>query len=100
MTLRVGQLPANVALLAFGWSRLPSGIDLAGVGMPGCVWYTTPEVLVPIAATNGWGRIDVTIPNVPSLLGATWFNQAIVFDPAANAPGLAVSEPAEAIVGG
>lgn len=100
LTLRLDRMTTNAGALAFGWTRLLPGTDLGSFGMPGCVAYVVPDAIVPVVGTLGWGRVDMTLPTHPALLGATWFNQALLLDPAANAVGAKLSMAYEAIVGG
>ncbi len=100
MTLRIDRMSANVGWMIFGWNRLQPGLDLGIVGMPGCVLGVNPDSTVPFVGTLGWGAIDVPVPHHLALLGATWFNQAVLLDAGANLLGAKLSVVAEAVVGG
>jgi hypothetical protein len=100
MTLRINRMTQGVGALAFGWSRVQPGIDLKRFGMTGCLLHIVPDVVVPIAGASGWRQTNVPLPNVPALLGATWFQQAMLLDLAANPAGLKMSMAYEAVVGG
>lgn len=68
-------------------------IDLTGFGASGCSLYQDVEVLIP-AFTDSGGSIDwvIPIPNDPSLLGVTVYQQWAVFDTSANPLGVTTSE--------
>ncbi len=74
-------------------------MSLGPVGMPGC------DLLVPIdvaelrLAVAGSAEWSVVIPNVPTLAGAVFRQQAFVFDVAANPLGLTNSNAITATLG-
>ncbi len=94
----VFDLPHDLAWMVFGWSRVPP-VPLAVVGMPGCNQQITLDVFSPLLGQAGVAKHWLPIPATSSLVGATFYHQAIVFDPAANATGLVVSDAAEAVIG-
>ena len=62
-----------------------------------------PEVVrlatVALLGQNGQAKFFLPIPNAISLVGVSFANQAIVFDPAANPAGLVASNAAEGVIG-
>jgi hypothetical protein len=98
--VRVDRMSQNVGAMVFGASRLPAAIELSSIGMPGCYLHLTADVVVPVVGTAGWGKVEIQVPSHPSFLGATWHNQALLLDPAANVLGVKLSDAAKAEVGG
>lgn len=94
----VFDLPENLAVMVFGWGRT-APTPLAALGMPGCFAHVTIDASVALVGAAGVARVDVPIPNVSALIGVAFTNQAIVFDAAANAAGLVVSDAAEGVIG-
>lgn len=95
------RLPANAALLAFGWNRLSPPVSLASLGLPNCSAPVYPDAVVFLAGTAGKAQCTLSIPYAPSLVGVRFHHQAIVLDPGAGNPlGAVLSDAAEAVVGG
>jgi alpha-tubulin suppressor-like RCC1 family protein len=93
-------LPANVAMLAMSFQRLPQPLDLAFLGIPGCTWQIPLDAVGLFAGQNNQARFDLAIPSTQSLVGIRFYNQALVLDPAAgNGFGAVVSDAAEGVVG-
>jgi hypothetical protein len=68
--------------------------------MPGCRLAVSLDVEVLVAGASGSATLSVPIPPVPSLVGASFYLQAIVADPnAGNALGLVLSDAGTAVVG-
>lgn len=102
-TLEVGllDLPANLAAMVMGWTRLQPGVLLDGVGMPGCVAHASVDGVALLLGSGGEATWSLATPYQSTLLGLRFYNQAFVFDPAAgNAIGAVVSDASEALVGG
>lgn len=78
----------NVGFLVLGFTRLP-GIDLGFLGMPGCLAYTSPDVLLPV--TGAAGSAIWTWPSVAGPLGGSFLAQILSLDPTANAFGFTTS---------
>ncbi|MFY9342046.1 MAG: hypothetical protein WAT39_06135 [Planctomycetota bacterium] len=92
-------LPVDVAMLAMGLQRTPP-TGLAGLGMPGCNWHVSLDATAVISGQGGQAVWNLPIPNVPSLVGIQFHNQALVLDPAAGNPmGAVVSDAATGVVG-
>jgi hypothetical protein len=70
-------------------SSLPLPLGFAGA--PGCDLLVQPDVVEFRAAAAGKAEWALPVPNVPALAGAMFWQQAFVFDAAANALGLAAS---------
>lgn len=108
-TTMVGEFsncPSNGFVFPFiGFSRtlaqgsIPLPVDLGVVGAPGCVVAVDPLVLFAQTtdAVGGatWG---FAIPHNLALTGTVFAQQAFVFDPAANALGLTVTNAGHGLV--
>ena len=81
---------------SYNGAALP--LDLTPLNMPGCTLYTSLDWGV-MPTTNVLGTAVWTFQIPPSAGGATFYNQAVVFDPLANAAGITVSNAAEATIG-
>lgn len=86
----LGILPFS--FVAFGSFAIPTGIDLTGIGMPGCYSYTSFDLNMfatnPVVGTTG--SFVLAIPNNVSLAGATLAAQGVGLSVVTPA-GLAVS---------
>jgi hypothetical protein len=92
-------LPVSTAVMALAWQRV-TPLDLAFLGMPGCGWHTAIDGTAILTGQNGQARWSLPIPDVASLVGFRFYNQALVLDPAAgNGFGAVVSDAAEAVIG-
>jgi alpha-tubulin suppressor-like RCC1 family protein len=97
--VNVFDLPQSVALMMFGWTRM-APTNLASYGMPGCIAQVNPDGVYALVGQNGVASYELGIPNLPSLVGAHFYNQAVVLDPSAgNALGAVVSDAAEGVIG-
>jgi hypothetical protein len=100
-TVRVDGVPL-VAALVTGFSDSIAGpftlpLSLAQFGMPGCSLLTdVVDTKLGFGPTAKWNFI---LPGSPLLLGTVFFNQAIVFDAAANAAGFTTSNGGRGVVG-
>ena len=100
--LHVGNLPFTApTFLFFGLSNttyagLPLPLPLAVLGAPGCTGLSSAEDVQFLTNVLGTAVWSVTIPNVP---GAHFYNQAIVFDAAANALGITTSNGGHGVIG-
>ncbi|MBX3464069.1 MAG: hypothetical protein KF830_12925 [Planctomycetes bacterium] len=93
-------LPQDLAVLAFGWQRLPAPVDLGFLGMPGCNLHVSLDALVPLVGQNGQAKWLLPIPSHPLWVGTRFYNQALVLDQAAgNAFGAVLGDAAEAVIG-
>ncbi|MEM7204682.1 MAG: hypothetical protein AAF628_30775 [Planctomycetota bacterium] len=104
--LEIDRVPASQPALAlFGlsstsWRGVPLPLALDGLGLLGCTLHSSIELAVPVLA-NAAGRAtwEVQLGMSPALLGATFYDQAIVPAPGVNPAGLVVSDAAQVIVG-
>jgi hypothetical protein len=79
----------NLAVLVFGFTRLP-GIDLGPIiDMPGCLAFTTPDATVGIAGSGG--AASWQWPSVGGAIGDTFYCQALCYDPGVNGFGFTIS---------
>jgi len=100
LEVEVFHLPANIALMTMGWQQLASPVSLAAVGMPGCFQQISVDAAAAIVGQANSAVWNLPIPDLPDLVGITFYNQALVLDPAApNALGAVVSDAAKAVVG-
>ncbi len=107
LDLRMSQVPANASVTVctgmsasrFGSFALP--FDLAQLGAPGCLLRTSIDLTDAFTAdAQGRLRAPLRLPNDADLVGRTFYQQAAVLDPAANALSLTLSDAAEVLVGG
>ena len=92
-------LPANTAFVALGMQRL-GPIPLAPFGLPGCDLQISVDDVAFVSGQSNTATYQLRIPDVPLLIGAHFYHQALVLDPGAgNAWGAVVSNAAEGIVG-
>jgi hypothetical protein len=97
--------PASAGLLLLGvsdrsWGTVTLPLPLGFAGMPGCSLLCSAELIVALARIGPLLQADLMIPNELGLLGARFFNQALVSDAGANAAGLTASNGAAGRVGG
>jgi hypothetical protein len=106
-TLRVNllDLPANAAFMLTGWSSTnssfgPLPLSLNSLGMPGCIAFVSADSAAIVVGAGGSALWSTSIPDLPILVGLTFYQQAIVIDPlAGNSMGAVMSDAATAIVG-
>lgn len=88
----------NLGIVLFGFAELP-GIDLGPIlGMPGCLAFTTPDVLTSLL-TGAGGSFAWTWPSVSGAVGDHFFAQALCLDPTVNAFGFTISNAISITVG-
>lgn len=80
------------------WGSLSLPFDLRVLGAPGCLLLASLENAFVVPARGGQATWSVAVPNVASVLGGRFYNQAYVLD-GANALGLVVSNAAAGRVG-
>ncbi|HEX5051591.1 MAG TPA: hypothetical protein VFZ65_07465 [Planctomycetota bacterium] len=98
LEVTVFDLPQDLAIVVWGWQRV-GPIPLAAIGMPGCAQQISIDATELLSGQGGQAKFTLPIPNALSLVGVSFHNQAIVFDAAANAAGLVVSDAAEGVIG-
>ncbi len=67
----------------------PLGLDVTGIGAPNCSLLVDPFITVPMSMAGSDATLDVSLATSASLVGTSFFGQAIVPDPPANSLGLA-----------
>jgi len=91
-------LPTSTAVMVMGFTQTTPQ-PLASLGMPGCAAHISIDAAMGLAGTGNQAKWLLPIPDQPLLLGVTFYNQALVLDPQANAFGAVVSDAAEGVVG-
>lgn len=97
----LGNLPpaSTGAAVVLGAARI-APFDLRPLGMPGCVLEVGIDALFPVAPQGGAAQWQVVIPDDARLLGAGFYNQALVLDAAAgNRAGAVISNAAHGVIG-
>ena len=88
-----------VLVMIAGVTPINPGLDLTGIGMPGCTLDLQILINEVVPAVQGEGQWSLAIPNDPIWLGFSIYHQAIGLDPAANAFGFITSNVGNATVG-
>lgn len=96
--VRIFGLPQDCAFVVFGWNQL-APTALSPQGMPGCFQHVTVDAAFFVSGQHGYAGFELPIPDWPGLVGLSFYNQAIVFDPGANALGAVVSDAAKGVIG-
>ncbi len=79
----------------------PLPLQLSSTPAPGCWLWSSAEAVVPLVNVAGSATPRFSVPpSPPGMLGAAFFGQALVGDPAANPLGLVVSNALRFVVGG
>ena len=98
LTLRLSYGAAgSLAFLTLGlsntsWSGIPLPLALDSIGAQGCALLVSQDITLTIPTSQaGESTLAIPIPNEISLLDLRLFTQCAVFDPPANALGLAFS---------
>ena len=80
----------------------PLPLNLAILGMPGCLLQVDPAASSFVSGAFGSGSAvwSLPLPNSARLLGQQFFVQGGVFDPTANAGGFTVSNAGACVIGG
>lgn len=84
------QVPAGALLgsTLFGLTEYTTGLDLSGLGMPGCRQYTSIDASAVWVPAGGSGSSPATFPNSPALAGVQIKTQGIALVPGANPTGV------------
>jgi hypothetical protein len=103
-SLGVGNVPQRLVVIVAGASNTMSGnlplpYSLAGQGMPGCSLLAEMAFTQLVVGSGTTAQWNFAVPGNPLLLGFVLYSQALVFDPAANALGLTVSNGGRSLVG-
>ena len=78
---------------------IPGGLDLAFLGMPGCVAYQGLDVIDLFTVGGGTGQRAFSFPNNPSLSGAHVYNQSAVMVLGINPFNIVTSNGLDLLVG-
>lgn len=76
--------------VAFGLQTLGT-LPLDGLGITGCFWDTSLDVVVPVLVSTYPQSFFVSLPNQPSFVGSPLYVQAAVAAPGANPAGLLIT---------
>jgi len=82
------------------WGSVNLPLDLTFAGLPGCALRTSPEFAFPVFNRTGRATLSLLLPQDAALLGASFYNQALVADRSANAFGATLSNAGEGRIGG
>ncbi|MBM4063189.1 MAG: right-handed parallel beta-helix repeat-containing protein [Planctomycetes bacterium] len=105
MTITFGNLPApELAVAIFGFSNVTSGfgplpLNLATFGAPNCFARASADATTFLLGSAGSASLQMATPNLPGLIGLTYYTQALVIDPPVNTLGVTMSDAAAAVVG-
>lgn len=104
MLVNVTNIPQMIGLMITGVSDTVSGlgplpVDLTVVGMPGCSLRTSIDLTDTLFTGQTTAAWSLAIPNQASLLGATFHQQAFVFNTVLNPFGGAMSDAAHWQIG-
>jgi hypothetical protein len=99
--------PDHFAIAMIDFALLPTPIDLAPFGAPGCALYVAPLFALPAAVTAPYGpsqpgaaNLDLQLPDETTSLGACFFAQWIALGPSRFATTNAVKCQVATQVGG
>lgn len=100
--VQANNVPAVSPLVfhVFGISMNNPGLDLTGLGMPGCFSYTGLELgtLGPSVVAGGSSTLPLPIPNLPAIAGTVLYTQAVSYS-LANPLGFAASNGTQLVLG-
>jgi hypothetical protein len=107
LEVQLNGLPATVLNTPFGmlgfsrdfWAGSPLPMELAGLGMPGCVAFVEPHAAVPLANAGGTASWFLAVPDSPAFVGTHFYVQGAVVDFGINPANLILSNAGEALVG-
>ncbi|MCA8967383.1 MAG: hypothetical protein KDC48_21055, partial [Planctomycetes bacterium] len=89
IALETTNVPANCALGAtlFGLTEINPGLDLTGLGMPGCFQFVTIDASQIWFPVQGVGSTPFSLPNNPAFAGVELKTQGVALVPGANTLG-------------
>lgn len=93
-------LPASAPLgvTIFSFTKHFPGLDLAGLGMPGCRQYVGLDASLLFLPTGGIGSQSFQVPNVAAFAGVTITSQSAAFVPGLNPLGVISSNGIELLL--
>ncbi|MCB9884916.1 MAG: PKD domain-containing protein [Planctomycetes bacterium] len=104
LTITVDNCPSNNAIMCTGFVNDtsvfgPLPFDGSQFGAPGCFLRVSTDATLFLVGASNQVNWFFNIPNNPAFSGQQFYNQAIVFDPAANALGAVVSDASGMLIG-
>jgi hypothetical protein len=81
------------------WLGIPLPLELALIGMPGCLMLTSADYFLGMTPSGPQASVPVTVPSSGELLGLRLYFQAFVLDPGVNELGFVISDAAEVQIG-
>jgi hypothetical protein len=99
--LGLHSLPAgsSLAALVLSFSQQSPGIDLAGIGMPGCAQYVGLDATALLPVNAAAANLQLSIPNAQPLVGLVLFAQGAAFAPGLNPAGIVASRGLRLVIG-
>lgn len=93
IALVTANIPAGALVSAslLSFTQHDPGLDLAGIGMPGCFRYVDPDDTVLVSGTGSQSRLLGPLPTGASWLGVQVFSQSASLVPGANTLGAITS---------
>lgn len=90
INLVTSNVPASSGLGAniLSFTQHNPGLDLSGIGMPGCRQYVGLDSTNVFLPSGGTGSVALNVPNNPALSGLHVFSQSAAFVTGANALGV------------
>jgi hypothetical protein len=86
---------ATAGFVVLSLARLTPTVDLAGIGMPGCLQLITPTFSTFFLAAGSSHALPIGIPNNPNLTGLRVYGQSLAFASQQNQFGAIVSNGLE-----
>lgn len=104
MNVIINNLPNNLAFWITGMSNQmssfgPLPFSAAPFGAPGCLLHTSTDTAALLFANSNLALTSMTLPNATSLIGLSFYQQALVPDAGVNALGAVASEAAVGVIG-
>lgn len=76
---------------ALSFTRFVPGLDLGGLGMPGCRRHVGLDAVLVFLPAGGTGSLSLAVPANPVLAGVDVWSQSFAFAPGVNACGVTTS---------